>query len=55
MERYIAEKSIENIVFVIGHPDDEIMFFNQVLLNINNIRNHKLKLIHVICLTNKIL
>ena len=53
MEKYIAEKSIENIVFIIGHPDDEIMFFNQVLLNINNIRNHKLKLIHVICLTNK--
>lgn len=53
MEKYIKDNSIEDIAFVIGHPDDEIMFFNQVLLEINNFKNHKLKQINVICLTNK--
>lgn len=53
MEQYIENNNIEYISFVIGHPDDEIMFFNQVLLSLNNLNHPILSQIHVICLTNK--
>lgn len=53
MEQYIISNDIKDISFVIGHPDDEIMFFNQVLLSLNNLNHSNLSQIHVICLTNK--
>lgn len=53
MEQYIISNDIKDISFVIGHPDDEIMFFNQVLLSLNNLNHSNLSQIHVVCLTNK--
>ncbi|SGZ40302.1 uncharacterized protein HGUI_02502 [Hanseniaspora guilliermondii] len=53
MDQYIKKNDINYISFIIGHPDDEIMFFNQVLLSLNNLNKQELLQIHVICLTNK--